>query len=254
MSIYIKHFPQADLVEHRTSCEQLLQLGALVRINPGYKFDFERYRAELAAGMTYRVVGLEVCPSSMRETMGIERERKANAEIAAGKERFYAGVRLRSVLRNEDGSLARIAQTPCEQFLSKMQSCILPADMLTLVEQGNGEQPRPDVDFSISPFEFLYPKYQAVDQSFEGYSNRPTASLGLFLMCDSPSRQLLERSRTKAGVLTEAKLRQLTHREGWLKHVDPEAYVTDPFPPLAPFRTEINYAEIAQTLTEACPA
>ena len=250
MSIYINFFPAADQVEHRTIDGQFLLLGALVRFTTNYRVDFDRTRREIGAGVIYRVVGLEAMPSSMREFLGVERNRKDSAEINAGKERWYAGVHLRAVRRDESGELVMLDGSACDTFISKRDRCAVPADMLELIEQGSGQEPKPDVDYSISRYEHLYPKYKAVDQSCDGFSNRPTACLALFLLNDSASRDLISRSLTKAGKLTEAKLEQLTHRHGWLKHVDRDAYFTDPFPPFTPYRTEIDYSEIAQALME----
>lgn len=250
MSIYTTFFADKAQVQHRSADGQAIALGALVKVNLGYKFDMERYFRDALAGYQYRVVGLEAVPSSHRERLGIERDRVANQEIAAGKERWYAAVSLAAVLTNEDGSLARIRKSPCETFLERYLRCAVPADILDMVEPGNGKEPVGDVDYSISPYEHLYPKYQALDQTCDEWSNRPTACLALFLLSDQQVRVQLKMSVTAKGQLTTAKLKQLAQRERWIEKAVPAfSYFTDPFPEFAPYRQEVNYDEIAQELT-----
>ncbi|CAB5514453.1 hypothetical protein LMG26857_03512 [Achromobacter anxifer] len=252
MSIYITHFDEQSKVQHLSADGDAIGLGALVALapEPGYKVDLEDYVAHAIAGRKYRVIGIEALNSAYNERLGIELERNARRQINAGKERWYAAVKLAVVLTNEDGSLARIDKSPGETFLERYLRCTVPAEILSVLDAGNGKEPVADVDYSISTYEHLYPKYQALDQTCDEWSNRPTACLALFLLSDQQVRVQLKTSVTAKGQLTTAKLMQLAKRERWIeKAVPADAYFTDPFPEFAPYRQEVNYDEIAQELT-----
>lgn len=250
MSIYTTYWAQQADVQHLSATKQPIQLGALVKLSPEYHCDIERHVKASLVGYQYRVIGLTAVPSSFRERLGIERERSANLEINAGKERWYAAVQLAAVLTNDDGILARIDKSPCETFLERYLRCSVPAGILHVIEAGTGSMPVGDVDYSISPYEHLFPKYQAVDQTYEEWSNRPTACLAMFLLSDSKVRDLLKRSVTSKGQLTSAKLQQLTRSERWIDTAVPaEAYFTDPFPEFHPYLQAVNFDEIAAEIT-----
>ncbi|MFY2597340.1 hypothetical protein ACOTHJ_15750 [Achromobacter xylosoxidans] len=252
MSIYIAHFDEQSKVQHLSADGEEIALGALVALasEPIYKVDLEDYVTTAIAGKKYRVIGIEALNSAYNERLGIELDGNARRQINAGKERWFAAVRLAVVLTSEDGSLARIDKGPGETFLERNLRCTVPAEILRVLDAGNGKEPEADVDYSISPYEHLYPKYQALDHTCDEWSNRPTACLALFLLSDQQVRVQLKRSVTTKGLLTTAKLKQLAHRERWIEEAVPaDAYFTDPFPEFTPYRQEVNYEEIAQELT-----
>lgn len=226
-----------------------IEVGALVRLNwSSYLFDLDTGSwLKYCKDQLFKVCALKPVPACEVHTLGLDLRRSD-----ANKPLWYAGVDLRAVLRDENGALARLPGSPCDSFVPRYYRPSVLADIVEVVEAGDGTPPVGNVDYSLSDYEVLYPKYQALDHRFEGWSNRPTGLLSMYLQNSQAIRRELRGAVTSKGVITAAKLSQLAHRNGnrWLNEaIPPEAHFTDPFPSFMPYREEVNFEEIAAELT-----
>lgn len=246
---YAKTAPVAEAVSFDDIHGALIQVGALVRISiPSYLFDLDKGSwLKYCEGQLFKVCALMPVPASEAQRLGLNlRSNDRNKPL------WYAGVDLRAVLRDETGALARLPGSSCDSFIPRYYRPSVLADIVEVIEAGDGTPPVGNVDYSLSDYEVLYPKYQALDHSFEGWSNRPTGLLSMYLQNSVEIRRELRGTVTSKGVITAAKLSQLAHRNcnRWLNEAIPdEAYFTDPFPSFMPYREEVNFEEIAAELT-----
>lgn len=247
----IKQYDSKESVQFLTADCKPIRVGGLVQHHGGYLLGYDRSQVYGMRSHIYRVLELVVVSSAQIHRYGMEpvRERRGYPDARQGK--WFAGARLAKVVRDADGNVKPLSYGACDSFIHSSDRPTLVLDLFTQIEEGDGKAPVAGRDYSRSEYERLKPLYGAIDHSFDGYSNRPTACLGLALMNSSDDRKILRQSITQKGVLTEARLRQLTSRQRWLeKYVPDEAYFTDPFPQHSPYRQEVNYAEIASELTQ----
>lgn len=235
-------------IQYLGTNNQPIAVGDLVKLDLNrYIFDLQRHSFKYCANYVYRVIELRPLWHLKGELVGLS---KSSLRCARDAQGWYAAAKLAAVLRDDKGNLLDLPQSACQRMVEHCYRPQVLADIVEVIEPGRGLVPAGRVDYSLSPYEVLKPRYDALDHTFEGWSNRPTACLALYLMNCPMARALLRKSQTSKCRITAAKLRQLAQRNGWRLSIPQDAYFTDPFPPFYPYIEEVNYEEIARYLTE----